>query len=304
MHRAYHTGARPSFAVRNFPAFGFPRSIVWTYLRGNGRIKRWACHTLWLRSAPGGIEIYAVIRSGGKQYRVERDQLLDVDRIDGEVGSTVELKDVLMIGGNGDVQVGTPIVEDAVVEAEIVEHARDKKLRVFKYKNKTRYRRRIGHRTHYTRLAIKRILQGGKEAVSAETEEKPKAKRPARRTKKKPEPKAEAPEATAEAAATEAEAEAPAPEAKAEAPEAEQAAPEAEAATETEAKPKRTARRTTKRKTEEPEEGGAEASTEEKKPARRRSSSTKSSGSKSSGTTRRRTRKTEEKPAEDEAKEE
>lgn len=237
---------------------------------------------------PRRIIIYAVIRSGGKQYRVERDQLLDVDRIDGDVGSTVELKEVLLVANNGDVQIGAPTVEGAVVEAEIVEHARDKKLRVFKYKNKTRYRRRIGHRTHYTRLAIKRILQDGKETVSEEAEEKPKPKRPSRRAKKP------AAEAKAEEPATETAAEAP----EAPAPEAEAAAPEVEAP----AKPKRATKRTTTRKAE--AEGAAppeaEAEAEEKKPARKRSSSTKASG-----TARRRTaKKAEEKPDEEKADEE
>lgn len=238
---------------------------------------------------PRRITIYAVIRSGGKQYRVERDQLLDVDRIEGEVGSTVELTDVLLVANNGDVQVGTPTINGVVVEAEIVEHAKDKKLRVFKYKNKTRYRRRIGHRTHYTRLAIKRILQDGKEAVAEETAEKPKARRPSRRKKKEPEAKAQA-EPVAEA-------EAEAPKAEAAAPETEAAAPETEAA-ETETKPKRASRRTTKRKAADAEgdtSSGTEASAEEKKPARKRSSSTKST--KSSGTSGRRTKaKSEDKP--------
>lgn len=189
---------------------------------------------------------------------------------------------MLLVANNGDVQVGTPTIDGAVVEAEIVEHAKDKKLRVFKYKNKTRYRRRIGHRTQYTRLAIKRILQDGKEAVTAEPAEKPKAKRPSRRPKKKPEVKAQ--ETAAEAPAE--------PAAEAETPVSEAAAPT------TETKPKRTTRRTTRRKAPEGEGDTSpkpEASAGEKKPARRRSSGTKST--RSTGTTQRRTRaKPEDKP--------
>lgn len=252
------------------------------------------------------IIIYAVIRSGGKQYRVERDQLLDVDLIDGEVGSTVKLNEVLLVANNGDVQIGTPTVDGAVVEAEIVEHGRDKKLRIFKYKAKTRYRRRIGHRTHYTRLAIKRILQDGEETVAAETEEKPrpKAKRPSRRTKKAeaetttPEPTAEAPEPTA--------AEAPEPTAEAEAPAAEAEAPSAEAATDTETKPKTAKKRTTKRKAAkaDDEEGGSpaetKASTGAEKPSRRRTSTR---ADKPAGT-KRRTKKSEGPASEDKPDEE
>jgi len=130
--------------------------------------------------------IYAIVRASGRQYRVEPDQLLDVDRLPAEVGSMVELADVLLLGDDGVVRVGTPTVEGARVLAEVVEHGRDKKLIVFKYKAKVRYRRKQGHRQGYTRLAIKRILTGREEAAEmapvAEAEAKP--KRPARRTAK------------------------------------------------------------------------------------------------------------------------
>jgi large subunit ribosomal protein L21 len=114
--------------------------------------------------------------------------VLDVDRLQVEVGSTVELKDVLLLSGAGDVRVGTPLVDGATVMAEVLEHGRDKKIRVFKYKNKTRYRRRFGHRQDFTRLAIRQILADGKAVETAEPVEKP--KRPSR---KKAAPKAEEP---------------------------------------------------------------------------------------------------------------
>ena len=101
-----------------------------------------------------------------------------------EVGTTVELSDVLMLGGEGGVHIGTPRVAGARVLAEVIEHGKDKKILVFKYKNKTRYRRRHGHRQDFTRLAIRQILTEDQEATAAE--EKP--KRPTRRTAK---PKAE-----------------------------------------------------------------------------------------------------------------
>ncbi|MEX0800315.1 MAG: 50S ribosomal protein L21 [Dehalococcoidia bacterium] len=123
---------------------------------------------------PGGPTIYAIVRTGGKQYRVEPDQLIDVDSLPAEVGSTVELSDVLLIGGNGDVHVGQPLVEGARVIAEVVEQGRDRKIIVFKYKAKTRYRRRRGHRQGYTRLAVRQIL-------TAEAE-KPKPHRAAKAT--------------------------------------------------------------------------------------------------------------------------
>lgn len=119
----------------------------------------------------GGTPIYAIVRAGGRQLRVEPNQTVDIDRVDGDVGSKIDLS-VLMLGGNGNVTVGTPEVDGARVVAEIVEHGRGKKILVFKYKNKTRYRRRQGHRQDYTRIAIKEILSGGKSV-----EEKPKRSR-------------------------------------------------------------------------------------------------------------------------------
>lgn len=99
------------------------------------------------------------------------------------MGSTIELKDVLLLGGAGDVRVGTPIVDGASVVAEVLEHGRDKKILVFKYKNKTRYRRRFGHRQDFTRLAIRQILADGQ---VVETAEEPRPKRPARKKAEKP----------------------------------------------------------------------------------------------------------------------
>ena len=118
-----------------------------------------------------------------------------------EVGTTIELSEVLMLGGEGGVHIGTPHVAGARVLAEVIEHGKDKKILVFKYKNKTRYRRRHGHRQDFTRLAIRQILTEGQEAAAAE--EKP--RRPARRIAN---PKAEEPVVKA-AALVEGEAAAP-----------------------------------------------------------------------------------------------
>ncbi len=153
---------------------------------------------------PRRIPIYAIVRTGGKQYRVEADQVLDINRIQAEVGSTVELKDVLLLGGAGDVRVGTPVVDGALVVAEVIEHGRDKKILVFKYKNKTRYRRRYGHRQDFTRLAIKQIVSDGQVLEAAEKPKRPARKKPAARAK---EPAPDAVETSVvEAAATETEA--------------------------------------------------------------------------------------------------
>lgn len=127
---------------------------------------------------PRRSAIYAIVRTGGKQYRVEPDQTLDVDRLPAEVGSTVELEEVLLVAGDDGVQVGRPVVEGARVVAEVVEHLRGEKIRVFKYKNKTRYRRRKGHRQNYTRLTIRRIVTATAERGEAEAKPKRGARRP------------------------------------------------------------------------------------------------------------------------------
>ena len=155
------------------------------------------------------MKIYAIVRSGGKQYRVEPEQLIDVDSLPAEVGSTVEMTDILLIAANGDVKVGRPVLEGARVIAEVVEQGRGPKIIVFKYKAKTRYRRRRGHRQGYTRLVVRQILTAGE---SPEAEEKPKRRRPskaeaepkpARRTRAR-KPKAEAEDTPVEAQGAEA----------------------------------------------------------------------------------------------------
>ncbi len=101
--------------------------------------------------------MYAVIRDRGAQYRVEEGKTLDVALMDAEPGQEVTLGEVLMVGGTDDVKVGTPLVANATVIAEVVGEARGEKIIVFKYKRKKRYRRRTGHRQDYTRLQIKEI---------------------------------------------------------------------------------------------------------------------------------------------------
>jgi large subunit ribosomal protein L21 len=102
--------------------------------------------------------MYAVIRSGGKQYTVRPGDRLDVEKLDGEVGSEIELAEVLMVADGDAVSLGAPSVSGAKVTAEIVEHGKGKKVVVFKYKPKIRYRKKTGHRQQFTRLAIKDIV--------------------------------------------------------------------------------------------------------------------------------------------------
>lgn len=101
--------------------------------------------------------MYAIIATGGKQYKVSEGDIVRVERLDGDVGSKVEIKDVLMVGGEGTPKVGTPLVEKASVTGEIVEQGKDKKVLVFKKKRRKGYKRLLGHRQRYTALKIGEI---------------------------------------------------------------------------------------------------------------------------------------------------
>ena len=97
--------------------------------------------------------MYAVIKTGGKQYKVSAGDLLKVEKLDGAVGDTIELNEVLMVGGE-EVKIGTPLLPEAKVKAQIVEQAKDKKVLVFKSKRRKTYRKKYGHRQPITRLKI------------------------------------------------------------------------------------------------------------------------------------------------------
>jgi large subunit ribosomal protein L21 len=102
----------------------------------------------------------AVVRTGGKQYRVHEGSVLNVATMDAEPGAQVELRDVLMVLDGGKVTVGAPTVDGAVVVADVVEHGKGKKVVNFKYKAKVRYRRKKGHRQGYTKLEVTQIRIG------------------------------------------------------------------------------------------------------------------------------------------------
>jgi len=101
--------------------------------------------------------MYAIVKAGGKQHRVEKGDLIRVEKVTGDVGSSVTLDEVLMVGADGSTTVGTPQVAGASVETEIVRQFRDKKILVFKKKRRKNYRRLKGHRQHYTHLRVKDI---------------------------------------------------------------------------------------------------------------------------------------------------
>ncbi|HAX24921.1 MAG TPA: 50S ribosomal protein L21 [Thermomicrobiales bacterium] len=101
--------------------------------------------------------MYAVIKTGGKQYRVAAGDTIAVERLDAEAGSQVEIDRVLMVSGEAGITIGAPVVDGAAVVATISEHFRGPKIRVFKFKPKKRYRRTTGHRQEMTRLTINEI---------------------------------------------------------------------------------------------------------------------------------------------------
>ncbi len=100
--------------------------------------------------------MYAVIKTGGKQYKVSEGDLVKVEKIDGAVGETVEIDQVLMVGG-AEVKLGTPLVPGAKVKAQIVAQEKDKKILVFKSKRRKGYRKKYGHRQPITRLKVAAI---------------------------------------------------------------------------------------------------------------------------------------------------
>ncbi len=105
--------------------------------------------------------MYAVVKTGGKQYRVSKDDIVRVERLAGEAGDTITLADVLMIGDGGDVTLGAPSISGASVAAEILEQTRGRKVIIFKKRRRQNYRRKKGHRQHLTVLRVTEILTDG-----------------------------------------------------------------------------------------------------------------------------------------------
>jgi len=102
--------------------------------------------------------MYAVIKTGGKQYRVAAEDVLKIEKVTGDAGSKVEFTEVLMLGGAGDPKVGSPAVAGAKVVAEVVEQGRARKVIAFKKRRRKNSRRRRGHRQHQTTVRIKEII--------------------------------------------------------------------------------------------------------------------------------------------------
>jgi len=102
--------------------------------------------------------VYAIVESGGRQYRAEVGQTIQTERLPYKAGETINLDKVLLVADGENTMIGAPVVPDALVRATIVEQFKGKKIRVLKYKSGNRYRVRQGHRQHYTRLRIDEIV--------------------------------------------------------------------------------------------------------------------------------------------------
>lgn len=100
--------------------------------------------------------MFAIIKTGGKQYKVSEGDIIKVEKIEAEAGDKIEFDQVLMVAGD-DVKVGSPVVEGAKVKAEVLDQKKDKKIVIFKFKAKKNYRKKKGHRQPYTLVKIEKI---------------------------------------------------------------------------------------------------------------------------------------------------
>ncbi len=117
--------------------------------------------------------MFAIIETGGKQYKVEKGATVEVEKLDAEDGSTITIDKVVLISDNNDVKIGTPYVSGAAVVAKVLGQIKGEKIRVYKMKAKEHYQRTAGHRQKYTNLEITEIKAEGAARVKAE------AKKPA-----------------------------------------------------------------------------------------------------------------------------
>ncbi len=146
--------------------------------------------------------MYAVIKTGGKQYKVSEGDILRVEKLDAEAGDTVAFDEVLMIGGEGDALVGSPAIDGASVTAEVIDVRKDKKVLVFKKRRRQNYRRKAGHRQWLTVVSVAEILKPGtKSKLSAKKKAAPAKDAPAAEAPAKDAKKNEAPKAASKAEA-------------------------------------------------------------------------------------------------------
>ena len=130
--------------------------------------------------------MYAVFKSGGKQYRVSKGEKLKLEKLEANVGKKVVFDQVLSVGEGKDINIGTPYLADAIVEAKVIDEGKDKKIEVVKFKRRKNYKRNFGHRQHYSLIEVTNITVKKKKAA-------PKKAAPKKAAPKKAAPKKAAP---------------------------------------------------------------------------------------------------------------
>jgi large subunit ribosomal protein L21 len=125
----------------------------------------------WAAFHPQTLMAYAIIKTGGRQFRVAEGDTIDVDLLDIDSGKTATFGDVLMFADGDDVTHGNPLISGAKVTAEVLDQRKDKKIIAFKFKRRKGYHRTVGHRRKLTRVKIKSISLGAKKGASKKTDE-------------------------------------------------------------------------------------------------------------------------------------
>ena len=113
--------------------------------------------------------MYAVFKSGGKQYRVSKGEKLKLEKLEANVGKKVVFDQVLSVGEGKDINIGTPYLADAIVEAKVIDEGKDKKIEVVKFKRRKNYKRNFGHRQHYSLIEVTNITVKKKKAAPKKT---------------------------------------------------------------------------------------------------------------------------------------
>lgn len=115
----------------------------------------------WLLIKKLGDIMYAIVKTGGKQYWVEPGNIIKIEKIDGNIGEPMVFKEVLLIGGEGQLRIGKPYLEGIQVKGTILAQGRSKKIVVFKFRRRKRYRKKMGHRQYFTSIKIEEIKEEG-----------------------------------------------------------------------------------------------------------------------------------------------
>ena len=129
--------------------------------------------------------MYAVFKSGGKQYRVSKGEKLKLEKLEANVGKKVVFDQVLSVGEGKDINIGTPYLADAIVEAKVIDEGKDKKIEVVKFKRRKNYKRNFGHRQHYSLIEVTNITVKKKKAAPKKAAPKKAAPKKATKTAEK-----------------------------------------------------------------------------------------------------------------------